>query len=431
MSPAFACSDCQRAEHNEAQYSRFHTKHEGINFSQSNLSAWFLLVNGLLLFIGQCLGVESLADLHALVVGQMLYSTHPDFSEEELVFLREYDRQAGLEPLQDLTGYQNSPPARLSCCLHYHVLGKLILRLDSATRQKIMYLSSYCLPDGSSPPAGHPMLKMVLIDSHTHLDELFGRHGHTYHSLEQLSDPRRRLKYVVANYVFPSKWQIIRHHLEMDPRIRITLGVHPHLIHKHTYPGYFRDLAARIEGTDRVVGVGEVGLDFTTSCRCNTAHDTEACVRGKVGAQRKFLRQCLSLANSLGKPIVIHCRDKGSGSAAQEVLLMLKEMNLTHLPIQRHCFIGNADEYVQWSTSLPNCLFSLSLRSLQDPFTREALVRHAEPRRLLLETDAPYLAKDPTEVFRVAQEASRTLTIPLAELVGICNSNASKFFKLA
>jgi Tat protein secretion system quality control protein TatD with DNase activity len=68
----------------------------------------------------------------------------------------------------------------------------------------------------------------------------------------------------------------------------------------------------------------------------------------------------------------------------------------------------------------------------------EALVHlHADAKRLLLETDAPYLAKDPTEVYQVAKKASQLLKIPsqllkipLEEFISKCNQNASKFFGL-
>jgi Tat protein secretion system quality control protein TatD with DNase activity len=70
------------------------------------------------------------------------------------------------------------------------------------------------------------------------------------------------------------------------------------------------------------------------------------------------------------------------------------------------------------------------MRSLQDQNTCEALVQHADAKRLLLETDAPYLAKDPTEVYQVAKKASQLLKIPLEEFISKCNQNASKFFGL-
>ncbi|XP_060606943.1 3'-5' ssDNA/RNA exonuclease TatD-like [Ruditapes philippinarum] len=180
----------------------------------------------------------------------------------------------------------------------------------------------------------------------------------------------------------------MKKHLEMDSRVSVTVGVHPHMLFIGTYNGSFRKLEALVNDTPRVVGIGEVGLDFTTACRCRQSHDRTVCKRDKLEAQRQFLRMCLPMADRMRKPIVIHCRDSGNGLAAKQTLLLFRELNLTHMPVQRYCFIGSSEELVQWSTVLPNCMFSLSMRSLQDRNTREALVQHADAKRLLLETDA-------------------------------------------
>jgi hypothetical protein len=71
------------------------------------------------------------------------------------------------------------------------------------------------------------------------------------------------------------------------------------------------------------------------------------------------------------------CRDSGNGLAAKQTVLLFRELNLTHMPVQRHCFIGSSEEFVQWSTVFPICMFSLSMRFLPDRNTCEAFVQHA------------------------------------------------------
>jgi Tat protein secretion system quality control protein TatD with DNase activity len=54
-------------------------------------------------------------------------------------------------------------------------------------------------------------------------------------------------------------------------------------------------------------------------------------------------------------------------------------------------------------------------------------MQHADPKRLLL-TDAPYLAKKRTEVYKVATKASQLMKISLEEFMFRCNQNACKSY---
>lgn len=125
----------------------------------------------------------------------------------------------------------------------------------------------------------------------------------------------------------------------------------------------------------------------------------------------------------------MHIRDSGTGEAA-EVLKILTEMDMLRHPIHRHCFVGKEKEYIQWYTSLPNCYFSISPVTVDDPVTMSALRTQDFSKRILLESDAGYLGKFPWAVHKVANDAARSLNMTVTELVWKCNNNAARLYNL-
>jgi hypothetical protein len=141
-----------------------------------------------------------MSDLLSYVVKQGLHTREPTISEDELVFLRDYDHKACLEPFRSISEYQVTCPDRISQCLHYTALKNLISCLDTTCREKHLY--DYRLLDGSALPKGHPRMVVVITDCHTLLDELFGKYDHPLSSLEILTDSLVKLWHVIANNVF-------------------------------------------------------------------------------------------------------------------------------------------------------------------------------------------------------------------------------------
>ena len=86
--------------------------------------------------------------------------------------------------------------------------------------------------NGSSPPVGYPSVKRAIIDTHFHLDSFSSHQGCSLSDLESsISKPLLvSIPFAIANYVFPDKWSRLSEHVRADPRLRITLGVHPHMI---------------------------------------------------------------------------------------------------------------------------------------------------------------------------------------------------------
>ena len=217
--------------------------------------------------------------------------------------------------------------------------------------------------------------------------------------------------------------------MRADQRLRITLGVHPHMITENQVTSLFGRLEGLLGQYPEAVGVGEVGLDLTTACRHN-CRDRAGCRSRKLKGQRRFLRLAFQLAKQLDKVLILHVRDRNTGEAAAEVLDLLRSMDMTNHKIHRHCFVGGEEEYIQWSTSLPNCYFSISPVTVRNPGTMRALSSLDNRKRLLLETDSAYLADDPWCVNEVAGEAARSLNMTMSEFVGVCNKNAARLYSL-
>ena len=429
MNPATSCVDCHMSAGNERELQNIHGQHRLFS-GEYLLQAWFLLMNGMFLFLSQGLGLGSPIELLGCAAVRELTTRPLRFSEEELSFLREYDRRAGLEPLSD-DGYLILPPTRLIVLMHPAVTSRLLAHLDPQTILRFRHHQQYSLANGSSPPVGYPSVKRAIIDTHFHLDSFSSRQGRSLSDLESsISKPLLiSVPFAIANYVFPDKWSRLSEHVRADPRLRITLGVHPHMITENQVTSLFGRLEGLLGQYPEAVGVGEVGLDLTKACRHN-CRDSAGCRSRKLKGQCRFLRLAFQLAKQLDKVLILHVRDRNTGEAAAEVLNLLRSMDMTNHKIHRHCFVGGEEEYIQWSTSLPNCYFSISPVTVRNPGTMRALSSLDNCKRLLLETDSAYLADDPWCVNEVAGEAARSLNMTMSEFVRVCNKNAARLYNL-
>ena len=129
--------------------------------------------------------------------------------------------------------------------------------------------------------------------------------------------------------------------------------------------------------SDRVIGIGEIGLDFYYDKRKET----------KEKQVEIFVAQ-MELAVQLRLPVVIHMRE-----AEAEMKAILEKME--KLPKgQFHCFAGSEDflKYVLGRGFYVSFAGNVTYKSAQELRRLLALVPLS---RLLLETDSPYLAPEP------------------------------------
>jgi TatD DNase family protein len=388
-----------------------HQDRHDTGFGQEQLTRWVYYVNGFLHALREMLLPESasLRDLLEYIQDEELYPTlHPGqvpFDEDDIHLLQSYEAENKVRG-----PHFNMPPAAVASLLHWRILGSLIKKLTPEQRKEIMDLEKYTTYEGS------PILRLDIrpptaailpfADSHFHLDSLLHKEGcSNFHELEQtLHSPGMLLQFGVANCVFPSNWWKMKVLMDKQleegidtstlQRVEYTFGVHPHFTGSPFSWGHLKQLIRH----PLCVGVGEVGIDHTTFCKtCRPACTTPTeCAARMKATQLRFLKDLLPLVKGFGKTLVLHCRDKDTGEAAQQMLDLLHEYDLSQWPIHRHCYTGSAQELSTWSQQLPQCHFGFTTtirKALTDKVLGRVITRL--PRdRFLLETDSPYLPPD-------------------------------------
>ncbi len=199
-----------------------------------------------------------------------------------------------------------------------------------------------------------------------------------------------------------------------------TVGVHPDNEDVHE-----PDVAelVRLGRRDRVVAVGECGLDYYRLGE-RTVADMEW--------QRERLRTHVRAARELGRPLVIHTR-----SAAEDTLRLLREENAAEVGGVFHCFT----ETLEVARAALDLNFSISFSGILT-FKNAAYLREIAAlvplERCLIETDSPYLApaphrgklNTPALVPFVARQLAEIKGLELETVARTTWDNASRMFSL-
>lgn len=158
------------------------------------------------------------------------------------------------------------------------------------------------------------------------------------------------------------------------PSVWAAVGFHPH----NASDADDRALAEmeRLAGHPRVVGYGEIGLDFFWDL-------------SPRDVQRAVYRDQIDLAAKLDKPVIIHLRE-----AYDEGLSMLEKA----APFPRagviHCFSGSEDD-ARRALDLGFCLSFPGTVTFKNNDWLRSIVASLPEDRILLETDCPFLAPAP------------------------------------
>lgn len=197
-----------------------------------------------------------------------------------------------------------------------------------------------------------------------------------------------------------------------DSRISATAGVHPHVAAEWD-GGSAAWLAAALQD-ERVVAAGEMGLDY---------HYDHA----PRDRQREAFEAQLAIAAAAGKPAVIHARE-----ADDDVAAILRNHPGTIAIL--HSF-SSGPTVLEAGLSLGHYVSFSGMITFKNWRQDDAILR--VPReRLLVETDAPYLApvplrgrrNEPAFVAQVAERLGQVLGIAADEVARLTTENAARVF---
>lgn len=161
-----------------------------------------------------------------------------------------------------------------------------------------------------------------------------------------------------------------------DLRIWCTIGTHPDHVEEAPLP-VVQDIVA-LADTPEVIGIGETGLDYF--------HGQEA-VRP---LQQESFRRHIQAARELDIPVIIHARQADSDVAS----ILEEEAAIGAFPILLHCF-ASGPELARRVVALGGYVSFSGIATFPKCDEIRGVARELPIERILVETDAPYLAPVP------------------------------------
>ena len=255
---------------------------------------------------------------------------------------------------------------------------------------------------------------MYLIDTHTHV------YDHQF-SLDRNEAMQRALDAGVGMMLLPNVdastiAPMLELHEQYPDCTRMMMGLQPEEV-KEDYKQVLSMMEKELEKSI-YVGVGEIGLDFYW----DATYEKQ---------QLDAFETQLDWAKQLGMPLSIHCRN-----AFDKMVKILEHKQDGGLRGIMHCFTGTEEEakvYLELGfhlglggvTTYKNCGVKDYLPNL--PLDR-----------IVLETDAPYLApvpcrgkrNEPAFLVHTAQKIADILQIPVEELASATTENVQSLFGL-
>lgn len=260
-------------------------------------------------------------------------------------------------------------------------------------------------------------MTVQLVDSHCHLDrlDLTPFDGDLEGALALAAD--NGVSHMLCVCIDADNLEAVLQIARAHAHIFATVGIHPNETGGEE-PSVEWLVAQAAD--PQVVAIGETGLDYFRS-------------EGDLEWQRERFRRHIAAARQTGKPLVVHSREAG-----EDTLRLLREEGAAEAGGVMHCFVDDW-ETVEQALELG---FYISFSGIVT-FRNAAQVREVASRvpleRMLVETDAPYLApvphrgksNQPAYVRHVAECVAELRGVPLEELAAATTENFFRLFAAA
>lgn len=264
----------------------------------------------------------------------------------------------------------------------------------------------------------------MLIDTHCHLN--FPDFDNDREEVIQRAKDTQVEKIILASACLEESVKNINL-AKSNPDLWAMVGLHPH----NTNPKKENNEEVQLKEIDlllqraqqnRIVAVGEIGLDFSPTS------DNE--VLREKSTQISIFKKQLALADKYKLPVVIHSRN-----TFEEILTIIK--NFPTIKKVVHCFTYSEKEAEKLIDE--GCYISITgIVTFPKAVQLQKAVAKIPLDRLMLETDAPFLAPEPYRGKRnepayvkiIAKYIAELKNIPMEQLESAVYKNSSSFFGL-
>ena len=253
----------------------------------------------------------------------------------------------------------------------------------------------------------------MLIDTHCHLD---------FPDFEAQRDDivarahAAGVKQMITISTRVRKFPAILAIAEKYPSVFCSVGTHPHNADEELDIPVSELIA--LSQHPRVVAIGEAGLDYFYD---NAPRD----------AQQAGLRNHIAAARETGLPLVIHSRSADEDMAA----ILTEETRKGAFPFLLHCF-SSGPQLARTGVDLGGYVSFSGILTFPKSEELRDIARTVPLERMLVETDAPYLApkpfrgkrNEPAYVAHTAAVLAETVGVDVEEIARITTENAFRIF---
>ena len=252
----------------------------------------------------------------------------------------------------------------------------------------------------------------MLVDSHCHLDfpdfeddmdDIVARAGEA------------GVSHMLSICTHVTKFDPVLAVAEQYDNIFCTVGIHPHNAAKE--PEVTAEHLIRMARNDKVIGFGETGLDFFYD-------------KSPRDLQKSQFKVHIEAAREAGLPLVVHTRDADEDMAE----ILKEETGKGAFSGLLHCFSSSRD-LAETALDLGLYLSISGIVTFNKADELRKIVKEAPLDRLLVETDAPYLAPVPKRGKRNEPAFTRHIAEKIAEIKEIsfeevATATTDNFFNL-
>jgi TatD DNase family protein len=253
----------------------------------------------------------------------------------------------------------------------------------------------------------------MLIDTHCHLD--FPEFAP---ELPEIVDRARArgVGRMITISTHLSRFDRVKAVAEAYPDVFCTVGTHPHHSHEEAEPTV--EELVSLSRHPKCVGLGEAGLDYHYD-------------RAPREVSQRVFRTHIAAARETGLPLVIHTRDADEDCAA----ILREEMGKGAFPALLHCFTSSR-ALAETAVELGLYISFSGVVTFKNSAELREIAKAVPLERMLVETDAPFLApvphrgkrNEPAFVADTARLLAEVKGVTEAELARATTANALRLF---